>query len=77
MVTFTLSLAPVSPSSDEAQSSADVDFARMLGGTTDGEGAGATNGEGNGGGPGWVGWLAGGIAVVVASIGYMAYRVLR
>ena len=74
-VPFNLSLAPES-SPDEPATSGEVDVVSMLGGTTDPDSA--EDGEEEGGGTSrWVGWLAAAGALIVASIGYATYRVLR
>ena len=72
-VPFTLSLATVSPSDTQTQSGDDAVPDSVLNSLT---GSGEPDEE-EGGTQGWVGWLAGAIAVVVASVGYAAYRVLR
>ena len=77
-VTFTLSITPEATTDVGTQSSADVDFASMLGVAKQASAGGeAAAGEGGGGLSGWMAWVGAVAAVVVASIGYTAYRVLR
>ena len=77
-VTFTLSITPEATTDVGTQSSANVDFASMLGVAKQASASGeAAAEEGGGSLSGWMGWVGAVAAVVVASIGYTAYRVLR
>ena len=70
-IPFTLSLTTVSSSDTDAQSNADGVPANIMASLTE-------SGEEEGGGfSGLMAWLAGAGAVALASIGYVAYRVLR
>ena len=74
---FTLSLPTVSQPDPGAQTSAGVALASALDSLTDPDGGEAAGEEGDGGLSGWMSWMGVVAAVVVASIGYMAYRLLR
>jgi hypothetical protein len=77
-IPFTLSLLLEESTETDPQSSADVEMAEMIGGTTGSDGGEEIEDEGDGNGfPGCAGWLAGVGVVVVASIGYAGYRFLR
>ena len=70
-IPFTLSLTTVSSSDTDAQANADGVPANIIASLTE-------SGEERGGGfSGLMAWLAGAGAVALASIGYVAYRVLR
>ncbi len=73
-VPFSLSTTTVTPSDTKTQQSAGDDLQRALDTLAGFDEAPDQEG---GGGSGWVGWAAGAGAVVVASVGYAAYRVLR
>ena len=77
-VGFTFSITPGVTTDVGTQSSAGVDFATMFGVAVQAPAGGeAAAGEGGGGLSGWMAWVGAVAAVVVASIGYTAYRVLR
>ena len=78
-VPFTLSLVTVSPTDLDTQSSDNIEVATALDSLSDPawEFASQLEEEGGGGTRAWVAWLSAAAAVLVASIGYAAYRVLR
>ena len=78
-VPFTLSLVTGSPTDLDTQSSNNIKVATALDSLRDPawEFASQPEEEGGGGTRAWVAWLSAAAAVLVASIGYAAYRVLR